>query len=160
MTNKVTNKPQKLTAKQERFVEEYLVDFNATQAAIRAGYSAKTAKSIGQENLTKPVISAAIAEHRASLTQKTALTRELIVEGLLREALYTGKNASHGARVAAWTQLGRIQGVYIEDHAQRGDGLMAMLDTMSGDELESMESLLNAALEQGDNGATDERTLN
>jgi len=43
-----------LTPKQERFCAEYLVDYNATQAAIRAGYSKKTAKQIGQENLTKP----------------------------------------------------------------------------------------------------------
>lgn len=42
-----------LTAKQKRFCDEYLVDLNATQAAIRAGYSKKTAKQIGQENLTK-----------------------------------------------------------------------------------------------------------
>ncbi len=44
----------KLTAKQQRFCDEYLIDLNATQAAIRAGYSKKTAKQIGQENLTKP----------------------------------------------------------------------------------------------------------
>ena len=47
---------KKLTAKQQRFCDEYLIDLNATQAAIRAGYSAKTAKQIGQENLTKPDI--------------------------------------------------------------------------------------------------------
>ena len=50
-----------LTAKQARFVEEYMVDLNATQAAIRAGYSKKSSYSIGQENLKKPVISDAIA---------------------------------------------------------------------------------------------------
>jgi phage terminase small subunit len=44
---------KKLTAKQQRFCDEYLIDLNATQAAIRAGYSEKTAKQIGQENLTK-----------------------------------------------------------------------------------------------------------
>lgn len=48
---------KKLTAKQQRFCDEYLVDLNATQAAIRAGYSKKTAYSIGQENLKKPEIS-------------------------------------------------------------------------------------------------------
>ena len=47
---------KKLTAKQQRFCDEYLIDLNATQAAIRAGYSAKTAKVIGAENLTKPSI--------------------------------------------------------------------------------------------------------
>ena len=40
-----------MTPKQQRFVEEYLVDLNATQAAIRAGYSARTASQIGEENL-------------------------------------------------------------------------------------------------------------
>lgn len=43
-----------MTKKQKRFCDEYLIDCNATQAAIRAGYSKKTAKQIGQENLTKP----------------------------------------------------------------------------------------------------------
>lgn len=46
----------KLTAKQEMFCKEYLVDLNATQAAIRAGYSEKTAYAIGHENLSKPDI--------------------------------------------------------------------------------------------------------
>ena len=45
----------KLTAKQQRFVDEYLIDLNATQAAIRAGYNEKTAFSIGTENLRKPL---------------------------------------------------------------------------------------------------------
>jgi len=51
-----------LTPKQELFVNEYLVDLNATQAAIRAGYSKKTAKQIATENLSKPAIARAIAE--------------------------------------------------------------------------------------------------
>lgn len=46
----------KLTAKQQRFCDEYLIDLNATQAAIRAGYSEKTARVIATENLTKPAI--------------------------------------------------------------------------------------------------------
>ena len=45
-----------LTPKQQRFVEEYLIDLNATQSAIRAGYSEKTAYSVGHENLKKPEI--------------------------------------------------------------------------------------------------------
>lgn len=47
---------KKLTAKQQRFCDEYLIDMNATQAAIRAGYKEKTARAIGCENLTKPNI--------------------------------------------------------------------------------------------------------
>lgn len=55
----------KMTAKQMRFCDEYLIDLNATQAAIRAGYSKKTAYSIGQENLKKPEISAYIKKRMA-----------------------------------------------------------------------------------------------
>jgi phage terminase small subunit len=46
----------KLTPKQEMFCKEYLINFNATQAAVKAGYSKKTAQTIGAENLTKPII--------------------------------------------------------------------------------------------------------
>ncbi len=55
----------KLTAKQQRFCDEYLIDLNATQAAIRSGYSKKTAKQIGQENLTKPDIKEYIEKRMA-----------------------------------------------------------------------------------------------
>lgn len=56
---------KKLTAKQQRFCDEYLIDLNATQAAIRAGYSKKTAYSIGNENLKKPEISEYIEKRMA-----------------------------------------------------------------------------------------------
>lgn len=56
-----------LTDKQERFCLEYIKDLNATQAAIRAGYSEKTAKEIGCENLTKPNISARIDEMKKEI---------------------------------------------------------------------------------------------
>ncbi|MGG6834831.1 UNVERIFIED_CONTAM: terminase small subunit, partial [Streptococcus canis] len=51
-------KLSKLTLKQKRFADEYIISANATAAAIKAGYSKKTARSIGQENLTKPDIKA------------------------------------------------------------------------------------------------------
>jgi phage terminase small subunit len=58
----MSEQEKELTQKQLRFVAEYLIDLNATQAAIRAGYSKKTAKEIGCENLTKPNIAAAVQE--------------------------------------------------------------------------------------------------
>ena len=61
----------KMTPKQKRFCDEYLIDLNATQAAIRAGYSKKTAQQMGTENLSKPVIkeyiSARMAEKESEL---------------------------------------------------------------------------------------------
>jgi len=59
-----------LTPKQEAFVREYLIDLNATQAAIRAGYSAKTAYSVGHENLSKPEIADFIATAQSEHAEK------------------------------------------------------------------------------------------
>jgi phage terminase small subunit len=71
-----------MTPKQQRFVEEYLVDLNATQAAIRAGYSSDTARQMGSENLSKPNIADAIAERRATLSAATGVTAERVIREL------------------------------------------------------------------------------
>ena len=69
-----------LTEKQSRFIHEYLVDGNATQAAIRAGYRAGNAKAQGNENLTKPDIKAALDRARLSLAERTGISAERVVE--------------------------------------------------------------------------------
>ncbi len=71
-----------MNPKQSRFCEEYLVDLNATQAAIRAGYSARTARQIGDENLTKPDIAAAVAAGMAARAQRTAITQDKVLADL------------------------------------------------------------------------------
>lgn len=71
-----------MTPKQARFVEEYLIDLNATQAAIRAGYSAKTAHSIGEENLRKPEIAATLASRQAARSIRTEITQDRVLEEL------------------------------------------------------------------------------
>ena len=80
----------KLTAKQERFVDEYLVDLNATAAARRAGYSEKTAEVIGYENLRKPQIMAAIHERQQNLQGKLEITREAVLQELAAIAFANG----------------------------------------------------------------------
>lgn len=68
-----------MTEKQKRFVDEYLIDLNATQAAVRAGYSAKSAYSIGTENLKKPEIKRAIEEQLQQIhNARTADAQEII----------------------------------------------------------------------------------
>lgn len=68
-----------MNAKQKRFCDEYLIDCNATQAAIRAGYSPKTAKQIGQENLTKPNLKKYIDEQLERIhNEKTADAQEVL----------------------------------------------------------------------------------
>ena len=73
----------KLTDKQRTFVAEYLVDLNATQAAIRAGYSAKTASSIGEENLRKPEIAEAIAAKQAERATRTEINQDYVLNNLV-----------------------------------------------------------------------------
>jgi phage terminase small subunit len=68
-----------LNHKQQRFVHEYLIDLNATQAAIRAGYSAKTANRIGSENLSKPVIRAAIQHANQKRLNKLGIDAEWVL---------------------------------------------------------------------------------
>lgn len=101
-----------LTPKQQRFVEEYLIDLNATQAAIRAGYSEKTAKEIGSENLTKPNIAKAIAEAQEKLSNKAQVTVEMVVQGLLNEAKDLSEGSTQSARVSAWAHLGKHLGMF------------------------------------------------
>ena len=72
----------KLTPKQARFIEEYLVDLNATQAAIRAGYSARAATAIGNENLTKPYIQAAIQIAQLARSERTQITVDKVLEDI------------------------------------------------------------------------------
>lgn len=69
----------KLTPKQELFCTEYMIDLNATQAAIRAGYSKHTAQAIGAENLTKPLIAAEISRLFTERTTKTKIDAEYVL---------------------------------------------------------------------------------
>lgn len=76
----------KLTPKQRRFVAEYLVDLNATQAAIRAGYSRKTAYSMGQRLLKHVEVQAAIQKAMAEREKRTGVTQDWVVQELYRIA--------------------------------------------------------------------------
>jgi phage terminase small subunit len=69
----------KITPKQERFVEQYLIDLNATQAAIRAGYSRKTANKVGPRLLVNVGVAAAVAEGKKRLTAKLEITADRVL---------------------------------------------------------------------------------
>jgi len=76
----------KLTPKQILFVKEYVCDKNATQAAIRAGYSKQTARAIGSENLTKPAVRAAIDAEIQKLKVRAELSAERVIAEYMRIA--------------------------------------------------------------------------
>jgi len=108
-----------LTAKQQRFVEEFLVDGNATQAAIRAGYSERTARSIAQENLTKPDIAQAIAAGQRARSTHLGITaddiaRELAKLGFANMADYLTVGED-GQPTLDWSQLTRDQAAALQE---------------------------------------------
>jgi len=118
-----------LTEKQKRFVEEYLVDLNATQAAIRAGYSKDTAYAIGWENLRKPEISEAISTARQEQTKRTQIDADWILQRLAMEAdadiadLYDDNGALKP--VAEWPvvwRTGLISGIETEQEFEEVAG--------------------------------------
>ena len=125
----------KLTAKQQRFCDEYLIDLNATQAAIRAGYSKKTAYSIGNENLMKPELKKYIDDRMAekektliadqdevlryltSVLRGESQSTEIVVEGIgegCSEARTIQKEPSEKDRLKAAELLGKRYGLYTD----------------------------------------------
>lgn len=108
----------KLTPKQKAFAEFYAASGNATDAAIKAGYSEKTAQQIGAENLLKPVI----AEYLATLTKNdaenrimTAIERQTFLTDVVRGAIKEGENSAKlSDRIRACELLGKMQGDFVE----------------------------------------------
>jgi len=82
----------KLTKKQKKFCDEYLIDLNATQAAIRAGYSEKTARFIGAENLTKPNIQEYIQQRMNEREKRTEITQDMVLRELAKIAFPNGSD--------------------------------------------------------------------
>jgi len=103
-----------LTAKQARFVEEYCVDGNGTRAAIKAGYSPRTARQIAYENLTKPYICDEIEQQQATKSVEAQLTKEWVIERLL--AVATDMRVGGSTRVRAIVQIAKIMGYMAHKH--------------------------------------------
>lgn len=111
-----------LTERQARFVAEYLVDLNATEAAKRAGYSEKTAYSIGFENLRKPEIQGAIQAAMAQREKRTAITQDRVLQELARVAFANGTDF---ARVVV-----REEPVYCADEEGEIQRVMKRIQTV------------------------------
>lgn len=114
-----------MTKKQKRFCEEYLIDLNATQAAIRAGYSPDTAGSIGAENLTKPEIQRAVAKAMAERSRRTGVNAERVVLELAKVAFVNVGNVIDATDAtlktdAAPEDLAAIQSIKVKDMGDMG----------------------------------------
>lgn len=103
-----------LTPKQKKFIDEYLKDLNATQAAIRAGYSEKTAYSIGQENLKKPEIKKFIELSQSESSSRSMTTVDTIDE-MHKEAYKVAKEIGQpSAMTAAAANLAKLHGLIVD----------------------------------------------
>lgn len=126
------NQEVKLTDKQQRFVEEYMIDLNAAQAAIRAGYSVNTAKEIGCENLTKPNIQEAIQKRKIELSEATDITAKRVLEEYAKIAfsdvreLFTPDNNLYDIRQLDDKTAGAISSIEVDVMTMSG---MAVGDT-------------------------------
>ena len=120
-----------MTPKQERFVEEYLVDLNATQAAIRAGYSEQTARQIGAQNLSKLVIQQAIEAARNKRSERVELTQDEVVRDLreLRD-ICMGRKPVRITEVVKNAQLGEVTAREVEVYALDPTGAGKALDLL------------------------------
>lgn len=98
----------KLTDKQKRFVEEYLLDLNATQAAIRAGYSARNADKIGPELLGNTRVADAVSVKMAERSRRTGISQDRVVQELARIAFVNPQDVID-------TETGRIKPGASED---------------------------------------------
>lgn len=116
-----------LNDKQAAFAREYLVDFNATQAAIRAGYSRKTAGSQGHDLLKKPEIQELLAEFREKAAERTITDTAWVRQRLREEATDFGAQASHSARVRAVELIAKMNGDFEADNKQKADPIAELM---------------------------------
>lgn len=127
--------PDGLTDKQRRFVVQYLVDLNGTKAAIRAGYSPKTAYTMATENLTKPHVRAAVDKALALQAEATKLTRDRVVaqiDKLLGEAV---DRSNHAAAARHAELLAKLNGWIVEKRDVR---VVRSVSDLSDDELAAL----------------------
>lgn len=131
---KVVSSITKLTQKQRRFIDEYIISGNATQAAIKAGYSKKTAAVTATENLRKPNVKAEIERRNAEIqSEKTADMTEVmeyltsVMRGEQTESVATSKGVFSGVEVSAKDRIkaaeliGKRNGAWTDKKEMTGD---------------------------------------
>lgn len=130
-----------LTPKQRRFVEEYLVDANGTQAAIRAGYGVASARVTAHRLLTNAAVSEAIGTRQHADRQRLGMEREDVLKGLL-EAVYMAREQMNPAgMVAGLREIGKLMGFYAPQHVN------VSVEAAPSDELRRMEAMSDSELE-------------
>lgn len=117
----------KLTPKQAAFVHEYMIDLNATQAAIRAGYKEKTAYQTGAENLRKPQIQQAIQEARDAREKSSMITVEWVLAQIA--SIAQDEETQQRDRLKALELLGKHLGMWERREDTESQGVKVCIDT-------------------------------
>ena len=105
----------KLTPKQVRFVDEYLIDFNASRAAVAAGFSSKSAKVQGSRLLTNVNLIATIQRRQKATERRLEVTRDTIIQGLIIAAEQARENKDPASMIAAMSEVSKMMGYYKQE---------------------------------------------
>lgn len=139
-----------LTPKQQRFCDEYLIDLNATQAAIRAGYSEKTAYRTGADNLRKPQIEEYIAKRQKELSRSTEITQERVIKEL---ALIAFSNNADYAHVVEKKMKAEVGGALVDVLDEDGKPVMyRTVEPVLTEELTEEQKRALAVIKKGREG--------
>ena len=137
----MTTNSLKLTPKQNAFVTEYVTCRNGAEAARRAKYAVPCARQMAAENLTKPVIQAAIAAKEAEMAEKLNLDRNAVMGGVFSGITQARENNDAGNVIRGWLAVGKITGFDKPDRPKSDLGsatdeeLQAKFEAMSDEEL-------------------------
>lgn len=129
-----------LSPKQLRFVDEYLVDLNGTQAATRAGYGPSGARVAAYRLLSNVAISSLIDARRKADATRLSITRENVLERLLEAFVVAKENGEPAAMVAAAREMGKMLGYYAPARVE------ATVEVAAADARARMEAMTDAEL--------------
>ncbi|WP_329845716.1 terminase small subunit [Stenotrophomonas sepilia] len=138
-----------LTPKQQRFVQEYLKDQNGTRAAIRTGYSERTAKQQGSRLLTDPRIQAAVKAGQQKVAKKAEVTVDSLMAELEQARKLALKEKQASAAVTATMGKGKLAGLLVEKHKHSGAIGTYDLKNLSDDDLDRLEQILGPLADAG-----------
>lgn len=126
----------------EAFARQYIIDFNQRRAAIRMGYPETIASKQGGVMFWKPYTQAYLVSLIRNIEESCIVSRNEVLAGLLREANRFDEDASSGSRIAAWREIGRIMGMYINriEISANSSGVMEVPIVRSSEEWEAVAS--------------------
>lgn len=130
-----------LTQRQARFVEEFLLDANGTQAAIRAGYGVASARVTAHRLLTNAAVFEAIGTRQHADRQRLGMAREDVLKGLLEAIDLAREQMNPAGMVAGLREIGKLMGFYAPQHVN------VSVRAAPSDELRRMEAMSDSELE-------------